>query len=125
MSEKSASPDQILLKPGPLDAEEWRIMKEHARIGYKIIGGHGSELLQTAATAALTHHEKWDGSGYPDGLKGDEIPIVGRIAAVADVFDALGSDRVYKKAWDMDRILKLMQEESGQHFDPALVKVFF
>jgi putative two-component system response regulator len=117
---KIGIPDQILLKPGPLDAEEWRIMKEHARIGYKIIGRHGSELLQTAATAALTHHEKWDGSGYPDGLKGDEIPIVGRIAAVADVFDALTSVRPYKAAWSIEKAVELIRSESGKHFDPRI-----
>ncbi len=121
---KIGIPDNILLKPGPLDAEEWRLMKEHPKIGFKIIGGHRSELLQTAATVALTHHEKWDGSGYPDGLKGEEIPIIGRIAAVADVFDALTSVRPYKAAWSIEKAVDYIRSESGRHFDPRMAEAF-
>lgn len=121
---KIGIPDNILLKPGPLDAEEWRLMKEHSKIGFKIIGGHGSELLKTAATVALTHHEKWDGSGYPDGLKGEEIPIIGRIAAVADVFDALTSVRPYKAAWSIEKAVDYIRSESGRHFDPRMAEAF-
>lgn len=122
---KVAIPDAVLLKPGKLTDEEWEIMRSHAVMGYNILRHSERKILKAAATVALTHHEKWNGKGYPYGLAGEDIHIFGRITAIADVFDALGSDRVYKKAWDMDRILKLMQEESGQHFDPALVKVFF
>ncbi|MGE4497500.1 MAG: HD-GYP domain-containing protein [Deferribacterales bacterium] len=122
---KVAIPDAVLLKPGKLTDEEWEIMRSHAVMGYNILRHSERKILKAAATVALTHHEKWNGKGYPHGLAGEDIHIFGRITAIADVFDALGSDRVYKKAWDMDRILKLMQEESGQHFDPALVKVFF
>lgn len=121
---KIGIPDRILLKPGPLDKAEWHVMKTHCFIGAKIIGKHSSELIKEAGVAALTHHEKWDGTGYPRGLKGEEIPITGRIIAIADVFDALTSDRPYKNAWPVDAAVTLIKRESGAHFDPALVPIF-
>jgi len=121
---KIGIPDKILLKPGKLDAEEWDIMKTHAQIGADILSGSDSELLSMAAEIALTHHEKWNGSGYPNKLAGKEIPLVGRITAIADVFDALTSVRPYKEAWTVEKSVKLIKEESGQHFDPELVDLF-
>ena len=117
--------DSILMKPGRFTEQEREIMNTHAKIGFDMLNSSSRPLLKTAATVALEHHEKWDGTGYPNGLKGDEIHIYGRITALADVFDALGSDRCYKKAWDDKRIFELFQEESGKHFDPQLVKIFF
>ncbi len=122
---KVAIPDTILNKPGPLTANEFKIIQEHAEIGYDLLKHSKRPLLQTASIVAHEHHEKWDGSGYPRGLKGEEIHIYGRITAIADVFDALGSDRVYKQAWKLDRILTLFREDSGKHFDPELVDIFF
>jgi HD-GYP domain-containing protein (c-di-GMP phosphodiesterase class II) len=122
---KIAIPDSVLLKPGKLNGEEWEIMRGHAAIGYNMLKHSDRRILKAAATVAHEHHEKWNGKGYPNGLAGDSIHIYGRITAIADVFDALGSDRVYKKAWEMERILSLFREESGQHFDPALVKILF
>ncbi len=121
---KVGIPDSILNKNGKLDPAEWEIMKTHAQIGYDILKTSKREILKSAAIVSYTHHEKWDGSGYPLGLKGEDIHIFGRITAVADVFDALGSDRVYKKAWSLDRILELFKEEKGKHFDPNLIDVF-
>jgi HD-GYP domain-containing protein (c-di-GMP phosphodiesterase class II) len=121
---KVAIPDAVLKKPGRLTEEEYEIMKTHTTIGYNLLQGSNRELLRTAAHIAYEHHEKWDGTGYPRGLKGEEIHLYGRITAVADVFDALGSDRVYKKAWELDRIINLFREERGRHFDPKLVDVF-
>ena len=121
---KIGVPDHVLLKPGPLNEDEWQVMLKHPEFGSEIIGEHESVLLQTARTIALTHHEKWDGSGYPNGLKGELIPIAGRIVAIADVFDALVSARPYKKAWKVEDALALMQRESGKHFDPDLVPLF-
>jgi len=121
---KIGTPDQILLKPGRLEPEEFDIMKQHAQIGYKILNGSGSDLLELAATIAWTHHERVDGSGYPRGLKGDEIPIEGRIAAVADVFDALTSTRVYKKAMSNEKSLQILREGRGSHFDPPMLDAF-
>lgn len=121
---KIGIPDHILRKPGRLNAEERAIMERHAEIGAKIIGNHDNILLETARTVALTHHEKWDGSGYPHGLKGEEIPLTGRIVAIADVFDALTSKRPYKEAWSLEKSVAHIKEESGRHFDPALVAVF-
>lgn len=121
---KVGIPDEILKKPGKLTADEFEIMKSHAQIGYKILKGSKRPVLQAAATIAKEHHEKFDGSGYPKGLKGEEIHIYGRITALADVFDALGSDRYYKKAWEDERIFKLILEEKGKHFDPKLVDLF-
>lgn len=121
---KIGIPDAILQKNGKLDAEEWQVMRQHAQIGADIIGEHESGLLQMARSIALTHHEKWDGSGYPNGLKGEEIPLTGRIVAIADVFDALTSVRPYKPAWSVDDTLELLRRESGKHFDPQLVELF-
>lgn len=121
---KVGIPDRILLKPGKLDHDEMEIMKTHTTIGGKILAGGTSELLQMAETIALTHQEKWDGSGYPKGLAGEEIPLEGRITALADVFDALTSVRPYKKAWSVEKAVNLIEEESGKHFDPKLTALF-
>ncbi len=121
---KIGIPDGILLKPGKLDADEWRVMKTHAEIGARILEGADSDLLELGRVVALTHHEKWDGSGYPQGLAGAAIPQAGRICALADVFDALTSQRPYKKAWTVDAALALIESESGKHFDPELVALF-
>jgi len=121
---KIGIPDHVLLKPGKLDDTEWVMMRQHPEFGADFLGEHDSELLQMARVVALNHHEKWDGSGYPQGLAGEDIPLVGRIVAVADVFDALTSERPYKKAWDVEKAVGLLKEEAGRHFDPALVPVF-
>lgn len=121
---KIGIPDSILLKPGKLDAAEFEIMKTHAAIGAEILSGDNSELLTLARTIALTHHEKWDGSGYPNGLKGKDIPLPGRIVAVADVFDALTSARPYKKAWPVEEAVTFMKEQTGRHFDPMVIDHF-
>jgi len=121
---KIGIPDHILLKPGKLDPDEWEIMKEHTSIGATLLEGDDSDLMRMASSIALTHHEKWDGSGYPNGLTGSEIPIEGRIVAVADVFDALTSERPYKKAWSIDAAVDLIQDNSGSHFDPHVVVCF-
>ena len=121
---KIGIPDRILLKPGPLDENEWKIMRKHPDIGAEIIGEHPSPLLKDAYTIALTHHEKWDGSGYPKGLKNTEIPLIGRIIAVVDVFDALTTARPYKHAWPVKDAIELIRSESGRHFDPELVECF-
>ena len=118
---KIGIPDAILLKPGKLDAGEWAIMHQHPLMGAEIIGKHDNELLETARIIALTHHEKWDGSGYPQKLKGDDIPLEGRIVAVADVFDALVSVRPYKKALPLEEAMKYFAGQTGRHFDPQLV----
>ena len=122
---KIGIPDRILCKPGKLDPDEWAIMQTHTTIGAKIIGdSEGSELLAMAVTVALTHHERWDGTGYPKGLAGEDIPLEGRIVAIADVFDALTSERPYKKAWSIDDAIAYLRRESGKHFDPRLVEHF-
>jgi putative two-component system response regulator len=121
---KIGIPDRVLLKPGKLDAEEWALMRQHPEIGHHIIGGHASSLLSMAAEVALTHHEKWDGSGYPRGLRGESIPIWGRIVAVADVFDALTSVRPYKPAWPVEAAVAELIRGSGSHFEPAVVQAF-
>ncbi len=121
---KIGIPDGILLKNGPLDDNEWEIMKTHPEIGGRIIGEHSSKILTLARVAALTHHEKFNGKGYPAGLAGTDIPLVGRIVAVADVFDALTSKRPYKEAWEVDDAIDLIKKERGEHFDPELVDVF-
>jgi len=121
---KVATPDAILLKPGKLTPDEWTIMKQHTTAGYEILKDSASTLLQKGAEIALTHHEKWDGSGYPNGLSGDNIPISGRICALSDVFDALTSVRPYKPAWPTEQAIIHIHQSSGTHFDPALVKVF-
>lgn len=118
---KIGIPDRILKKPGKLDAEEWALMKKHVDYGVDILGSKKSELLQLAREIAHTHHEKWDGSGYPRGLAGEEIPLAGRICAMADVYDALASRRPYKEPWPVEKIVDLFKQESGKHFDPRLV----
>lgn len=122
---KVGTPDLILLKPGKLTPEEFDVMKLHAVIGYEILEANSSALMKVAAEIAHTHHEKFDGSGYPRGLKGEDIPLFGRIVAVADVFDALTSERPYKKAWSVEDASKLLKESAGTHFDPACVTAFF
>lgn len=121
---KIGIPDRILLKPGKLTPDEWEIMKTHSQIGADIFSGSHSELLQMSEVIALTHHERWDGTGYPRGLKEDEIPLVGRIVALCDVFDALTSDRPYKKAFSIPVSVKEIESQSGKHFDPRLVNLF-
>jgi putative two-component system response regulator len=121
---KIGIPDQIMLKPGPLDEAEWEIMRRHPKIGEEIIGEHDSTLLQDARTISLMHHEKWDGSGYPNQLQGENIPLIGRVVAVVDVFDALTTERPYKKAWPVEDAIAHIQRESGKHFDPELVALF-
>lgn len=121
---KIGIPDAVLLKPGPLTDSEWAIMRQHPAIGAEIIGEHDSSILQMARSIALTHHEKWDGSGYPAGLQGEAIPLAARIVALADVFDALTSARPYKRAWSIDEAMAHLTAQAGKHFDPALVPVF-
>ena len=116
--------DAILQKPGKLDDNEWTAMRQHPQFGAEIIGEHPSRMLRLARSVALCHHEKWDGSGYPQGLAGEAIPLEARIVALADVFDALTSDRPYKKAWPAEQAIAHMQEQAGRHFDPALVALF-
>ena len=118
---KIGIPDSILHKPGKLDEDEWEVMKTHARMGYELLNQSEREILKAAAIIAGQHHEHWDGNGYPDGLKGNDIHIYARIVAVADVFDALGSKRSYKDAWQLDDILSYMKSQSGKQFDPALI----
>jgi len=121
---KVGIPDAILLKPAKLTDEEFVVMKTHAFIGYDILKYSESEFLKEGATIALSHHEKYNGSGYPNGIKGDEIPLSGRIVAVADVFDALTSIRPYKKAWSFEDAKQLLIDEKEKHFDPQLVDIF-
>jgi putative two-component system response regulator len=121
---KIGIPDHILLKPGRLNEEEWKIMKSHAEIGARIIGRHASRLLQYARIIALSHHEKWDGTGYPKGLAGEDIPLLGRVVAIADVYDALITERVYKKAWPVDKAVNYIRDNAGVFFDPQLVDCF-
>lgn len=118
---KIGIPDHIMLKPGKLTKEEFDIMKKHPEIGVEILGDSDSDLLELAKVVSLTHHEKWDGSGYPKGLKGEDIPIAGRIVAIADVFDALTSKRPYKEPWTVEATLAYMHEQKEKHFDPALI----
>ena len=119
---KVAIPDRILLKPGTLTSAERRVMETHTDIGHSILSGSGSELLRLAASIALTHHERWDGNGYPRGLAGTQIPLEGRIAAVADVFDALTSDRVYRPAFPVGMALEMMEAERGRHFEERMLQ---
>jgi putative two-component system response regulator len=121
---KIGIPDRILLKPGPLDEMERRVMCTHPHMGAEIIGEHQAELLKMAREIALTHHEKWDGTGYPQRLRGEEIPLAGRITAVADVFDALTAERPYKQAWSVAKAMETIDQATGYHFDPALVAIF-
>lgn len=122
---KVGIPDEILFKPGALTPEERRVMETHADLGWTILEGSKSKLLQMAADIAVSHHEKWDGTGYPKHLAGEAIPIAGRITALADVFDALMSVRPYKPAWPIDKACAFIAEGAGKHFDPACVEVFF
>ncbi|MGI2169476.1 response regulator [Shewanella sp. MF05960] len=121
---KIGIPDSIMLKPGKLTDEEFTIMKTHPEIGAEILGDSDSDLIALAKVVSLTHHEKFDGSGYPNGLKGDEIPIEGSIVAIADVFDALTSKRPYKEAWTVEQAMDFIESQSGIHFDPDLVVLF-
>ena len=121
---KIGIPDRVLLKPGKLDADEWEVMKTHSAIGAEILQAHKAPVLVMARTIALSHHEMWDGSGYPKGLAGEDIPIEGRITAICDVFDALSSRRPYKDAWPFDKIREYIAEKAGSHFDPELAAAF-
>lgn len=122
---KLGIPDQILLKPGVLTKEEWEIMKLHTIIGAQILSGSKIKYLKAAETIALYHHERWDGTGYPKGLKGEKIPLFARITAVADVFDALTTDRPYRKAFSIEEAFEIIKKERGTHFDPMIVETFF
>ena len=121
---KIGIPDNVLLKHGKLSESEWKIMQTHTTIGADILSGDDTDLMQMASKIALSHHEKWDGSGYPHGLNKKQIPLPARICAIADVFDALTSNRPYKKAWNTQDALDLINQESGKHFDPNLVTLF-
>jgi putative two-component system response regulator len=121
---KIAIPDHILRKPGPLDDAEWEVMKRHTTIGADLLAGSRSPVVQMGEVIARTHHERWDGDGYPAGLAGEDIPLVGRICAVCDVFDALLSPRVYKPAWPLEDVLAELERQRGSQFDPELVDVF-
>ena len=122
---KVAIPDAILLKPGRLTVDEFEQMKAHAELGYKMLNHSKRPILKVAATIAYEHHEKWDGTGYPRGLAGNEIHLYGRLGAIADVFDALGSKRCYKDAWKDEDIWSYFKEQKGKHFDPQLIDLFF
>ncbi|MBW3594351.1 MAG: response regulator [Actinobacteria bacterium] len=122
---KIGVPDQILSKPGPLTPDEWKIMKQHSAIGHRILSNSGSELLNLAAVIALTHHERMDGTGYPQGLVEDDIPFEGKVSAVADVFDALTTNRVYRRAFPLGEALEIMRQGKGDHFDPKILDCFF
>ena len=121
---KVGIPDSVLKKPGKLDKDEWDIMQSHAQLGYDMLKHSTRPILKAASIVAGQHHEKWDGTGYPCNISGEDIHIYGRITAIADVFDALGSDRCYKQAWEIERILELFKEQKGKHFDPKLVELF-
>lgn len=121
---KIGIPDNVLLKPGKLDSEEWKIMQNHVDIGVEILSGSSSALMDMAAEVAQNHHEKWDGSGYPCALAGEDIPLTGRVVAVADVFDALTTERPYKKAWPIEKAVEFLKDQRGKHFDPRLVELF-
>ncbi len=122
---KIGTPDAILLKRGKLEPHEWEIMKQHAVIGARILGGSNSELLRAGEIIAISHQEKWDGSGYPNGLSGEDIPLHGRIVAIADVFDALTSKRPYKEPFSNEKALEIMREGRAKHFDPTILDLFF
>jgi len=123
---KIGIPDHILLKPGKLDPDEWEIMKQHSIIGGEILEGSDAEFINLAEVIACTHHEKWDGSGYPKGLKGAEIPLAGRVTAIADVFDALTSKRPYRREpFSLEKTFAFIEEGQGSHFDPEVVEAFF
>ncbi|HXP89457.1 MAG TPA: HD domain-containing phosphohydrolase [Fibrobacteria bacterium] len=122
---KLGIPDSILRKPGGLDPEEWVVMRTHSRIGWDILSKSDAPVFQMASVIALHHHEKWDGSGYPDGLSGPEIEEAARIVAITDVFDALSMKRPYKNAWPLDQVVATLKDGSGRHFDPNLLGAFF
>ncbi|MCF8113707.1 MAG: two-component system response regulator [Desulfotignum sp.] len=122
---KIGIPDRILLKPGKLDSDEWVIMKQHTTIGAGILEGSDTGIIRLGEIVAMTHHEKWDGTGYPKGLKGRQIPLAGRIVAIADVFDALTSKRPYKEAFSLEKSYGIIKQGKGNHFDPAVVDAFF
>lgn len=121
---KIGIPEEILHKPGKLTEKEFEVMKYHTNIGYEILKSSDKEILQKASIIALEHHEKWDGSGYPEKKQGEEIDIFARITAIADVYDAVRSDRVYKKAWTFEKAKKLIESERGKHFEPKLTDIF-
>lgn len=121
---KIAIPDAVLNKPGRLTEEEFEVIKTHAATGYEMLNHSTRPILQTAAIVAYEHHERWDGKGYPRGIKEEEIHIYGRITAVVDVFDALGSERCYKPAWSLEKIIKLYKDERAKQFDPRLIDLF-
>jgi len=121
---KVAIPDNILNKPARLDKDEFEVIKTHTNLGYEMLKNSNRPIIKAASIVANEHHEKYDGSGYPNGLKGEDIHIYGRITALVDVFDALGSERVYKKAWSLDEIITYIKEEDGKYFDPKLVELF-
>jgi putative two-component system response regulator len=121
---KVAIPDSILLKPQKLTNDEWTMMRTHTTIGSKLLAGSSSKVLKMAQEIALTHHEKWDGSGYPQALKGEKIPLVGRICGLCDMFDALTNERPYKEAWPFPLAVEEIKKESGRSFDPSLVENF-
>jgi HD-GYP domain-containing protein (c-di-GMP phosphodiesterase class II) len=119
---KMGVPDDILLKPGPLTDEEWVIMRQHPQFAFEMLSP--IQYLNLALDIPYCHHEKWDGSGYPRGLKGEQIPLAARVFAVVDVWDALLSDRPYRKAWPMEKVVKYLKAESGKHFDPKVLEAF-
>jgi two-component system response regulator RpfG len=121
---KIGIPDAILLKPGRLTPDEFKLMQQHTEVGYAILKNSPSKYLQTGAIIALSHHEKYNGKGYPQGLQGDKIPLEARIVAVADVFDALVSNRPYKKSWPVEKAFDYIKEERGNHFDPDCAEIF-
>ena len=121
---KVGIPDSILNKPGPLTDDEWSVMKQHAEKGHSILKDSKREIVNVGATIALSHHERWDGAGYPKGLKGQDIPIAGRIVALADVYDALRHKRCYKEPWSLDDVIKEINAQKGKQFDPKLIDVF-
>src|SRR5690606_2353515 len=118
---KIGIPEKILHKPGKLDDKEWEVMKTHAQIGYDLLKGSTRTIAKMGARIALSHHEHWDGNGYPNGLKGEDIPLEGRIVAIVDVIDALGSERTYKKAWAESDIIQYVSERRSKQFDPLIV----
>ena len=121
---KIGVPESILFKPGPLTADEFALMNTHTTIGAEILGGSNSPLIQMAERIALSHHERWDGSGYPQGLSGEDIPIEGRIVSVVDVFDALVGERCYKGPFSVKKSVEVLRESAEEHFDPAIVETF-
>jgi response regulator RpfG family c-di-GMP phosphodiesterase len=121
---KIGIPDLVLLKPGQLTPEEVALMKTHTTIGARVLSGSRSRLMQTAEVIALNHHERWDGAGYPRSLRGDEIPVAARVVSLADVVDALGSDRPYRSAWPAEKIAAEVRRQSGRQFDPSVVAAY-